>query len=125
MDKNYTITETKHPLTGDDMWMVEDIMLPLGGIEELVDSFIKSHPKKGYDLAIMDPSTGDNLQIDCTSADMPEIVDYVYHTEKGTPLKFIGVNSMAGSYAVGMRFSRGRLKKGLYKYENQQLNFLE
>ena len=55
---------------------------------------------------------------------MSKIVDYIYHLEKGTPLTFIGVNSLSDSYVVGMSISRGRIDFGCYKAEDGKLKNL-
>ncbi len=118
---NYKYTETVMPLTGDPLWKVDDISLALGGVEELVQKFIEKHKHTDYSLSIFDSQTNQTIEIDCGIDEMSIIVDYVYHLEKGTPLTFIGLNSMSDSYVVGMTISQGRIDFGSYKAENGKL----
>lgn len=104
------------------MWMVEDISLALGGVSSLVEAFIASHEHEGYTLSIFDSSTGNTIEIDCPQSEMSQIAEYIYQLEKGTPLTFIGVNSMSDSYVVGMSITRGRIEFGAYKAEGGKLN---
>ncbi len=124
MEKNYTYKEFAHPMTGDQMWMVDDISLALGGVSELIESFISSHAHDGYTLSIFDNSTGNTIEIDCPQSEMPQIAEYIYQLEKGTPLTFVGVNSMTDSYVVGMSITRGRIEFGAYKAEEGKLKKL-
>lgn len=118
---NYKYTETIMPMTGDPIWKVDDISLALGGVDELMQKFIEKHKHSDFSLSIFDSMTNQTIEIDCSLDEMPAIVDYVYHLEKGTPLTFIGVNSMSDSYVVGMTISRGRIDFGCYKVENGNL----
>lgn len=118
---NYKYTETIMPMTGDPLWNVDDISLALGGVEELMQKFIEKHKHSDFSLSIFDSMTNQTIEIDCGLDEMPTIVDYIYHLEKGTPLTFIGVNSISDSYVVGMTISRGRIDFGCYKAENGKL----
>ena len=118
---NYKYTEMIIPMTGDPIWKVDDISLALGGVEELVQKFIENHKHSDFSLSIFDSMTRQTIEIDCSTDEMPAIVEDIYHLEKGTPLTFIGVNSMSDSYVVGMTISRGRIDFGCYKAENGKL----
>lgn len=121
MEKNYNVKEVVHPLTGDLMWMIDDVSLPLGGIKFLLEEFIRKNNHPDYTLSIYDNMTENIIEIDCHKSEMPQIVDYIYHLEKGSPLTFIGVNSSSDSYIVGMSISRGRVDFGNYRTENGKL----
>ena len=121
MEQNYTHKESTHPMTGDPMWMVEDISLALGGVSSLVEKFIASHKHDDYTLSIFDTATGNTIEIDCPQGEMPQIAEYIYQLAKGTPLTFVGVNSMSDSYVVGMTITRGRIEFGSYKAEDGKL----
>ncbi len=118
---NYKFKETIMPLTGDPIWQANDISLALGGIDELIQLFIQKHNHPNFTLSIFDTVTNKTIEIDCLIDEMPTLVDYIYHLEKGTPLAFIGINSVSDSYVVGMRISRGSIEFGCYKAENGKL----
>lgn len=124
MEKNYNYFKTISPMTGDVVWHIEDNALALGGISELVDNFINENRHEDYTLSILDIMTSKTIEIECPVSEIPQIVDYVYQLEKGSPLTFIGVNSLSDSYIVGMSISRGRLDFGFYKAENGKLKNL-
>ena len=42
MAKNYSYSKTISPMIGDALWQIKDNALTLGGVVELVDSFIIS-----------------------------------------------------------------------------------
>lgn len=120
MAKNYKHSIILSP-TGDILWKIEDISLALVGVSELVNDFISQNKHEDYTLSIYDTMTSNTIEIDCPITEMPQIVDYIYHLEKGAPLTFIGVNSISDSYVVGMMISRGRIEFGRYKAENGKL----
>ena len=124
MAKNYSYSETRFSMTGDILWKIEDNALALGGVVELVNSFINENRHDDYTLSIFDTITSKTIEIECLVSEMPKIVDYIYHLEKGTPLTFIGVNSLSDSYVVGMSISRGRIDFGCYKVEDGTLKKL-
>lgn len=115
---NYSYRETIDPDTGDKLWLVEDISLASGGITELIEKFIEEFNFPEYSLSIYDNITRNTVEIDCNIDNISKIVDYVYHCEKGTPLTFVGLNSLSESYVVGMSFCRGRIDFGVYKDKN-------
>ncbi|MDE5769992.1 MAG: hypothetical protein K2H82_11470, partial [Oscillospiraceae bacterium] len=78
-------------------------------------------PKDDYTLSIYDTRTSKTIEITCDISEMPKIVEYIYHTEKGTPLTFVAVNSFSESYVVGMSISRGRIEFGHYIAEDGKL----
>ena len=114
-EDRFNYSKTRHPLTNDIMWKIEDISLALGGVSSLINTFISQYPKQNYSLSIFDINTSKTIEISCDIAEIPQIVEYIYQTEKGTPLSFIGVNSLSESYVVGMSISRGRIDFGSYK----------
>lgn len=118
---NYKYREEYHSLTGDPMWVVEDISLALGGVSSLVEAFIKENNKNNYSLSIYDNLSGKTIEISCNINEMPKIVEYIYQQEKGTPLTFIGLNSLSESYVVGMSISMGRIQFGEYIVDNGSL----
>ena len=120
MSEHYNFTETELE-TGDILWKVEDISLPLGGVTDLISEFIDKNRHEGYSLSIFDTLTSNTMEIECSLEEMPEIVDYVYHIEKGTPLTFVGVNSLSESYVVGMFMCKGDVQFGDYKAEHGKL----
>ena len=124
MAKNYSYSETRSFMTGDILWKIEDNALALGGVVELVNSFINENRHDDYTLSIFDTITSKTIEIECLVSEMPKIVDYIYHLEKGTPLTFIGVNSLSDCYVVGMSISRGRIDFGCYKVEDGKLKNL-
>ena len=118
---NYKYKETIHPITCDPMWIVDDISLSAGGIPELIQEFVDAYNHPNYSLSIYDTRTERTVEIDCRISEFAKIVEYVYHAEKGTPLTFIGVNSMSDSYVVGMAFTRQKIRPGCYTIENGEL----
>lgn len=121
MTEHCNITKTFHPLTGDPLWKIEDLSLPVGGVQELIEAFIREHPHEDYSLSIRDTLDGGNIEIECTLADMPQFVEAVFHAEKGSPLSFVGMNSQSDSYVVGMPFYRGRIEPGFYTVKDGKL----
>lgn len=120
MGKNYEYYEITHPITGNIMWKIDDICLPLGGVDSLVEKFIQEHSHENYSLSIYDELTKIPVEINCTINDMPIIVREIYNTEKGTPMTFIGINSLSESYVVGMSLCRGRIVEAgcCYSYKD-------
>ena len=106
------------------MWKVEDISLALGGVSTLVETFINENTKEDYSLSIYDILSGNTIEISCDLSEMPQLVEYIYQLEKGTPLTFVGLNSMSKSYVVGMSICRGRIEFGEYIAENGELKRL-
>ena len=121
---NYEIEQTLHPFTHEPLWRVKDISLPTGGISELVEAFINEFHHNEYTLSIFDNNTTNTIEIDCDLAEMPQIVDYIYHQEKAMPLTFIGLSNLSESYVVGMSLSRGRIEFGAYKFKDGKLLFI-
>ena len=117
---NYRYIETVVP-TGDPIWKIDDISLALDGVKELMQKFIEKYKHSDFSLSIFDCITNQTVEIDCGTDEMPTIVDYVYHLEHGTPLTFIGLNSMSDSYVVGMTISKGKINFGCYRAENGKL----
>lgn len=122
---NYNYVETISPMTGDPIWKVNDISLALCGVQDLMSKFIETYPHSDFSLSIFDNMTKQTIKIECNLDEIPVIVDYVYHLEKGTPLTFIGVNSLSDSYVVGMTISRGRIEFGCYKADGGKLVKME
>ena len=122
--KHYRYKEKMHPLTNEKMWSVKDVSLASGGLTSLVEEFIDQYNYPDYSLSVYDNVTGKTIEIDCDINNIPEIVDYIYHLVKGTPLTFIGLNSLTESYVVGMSFCEKNINFGIYKYENKKLNAL-
>lgn len=118
---NYSYREDVNPLTGDIIWRIEDISLALGGVDSLIEKFIDTYYHEDYSLSIFDTLEAGTIEIDCDIKEMPKIVDYIYHFEKGTPLTFIGINSLTDSYVVGMSLSMGRIDHGSYKAEDGKI----
>lgn len=114
-EQGFSYIETTHPLSNDKIWMIEDISLSLGGVSSLVESFINQYSRPGFSLSIFDTNTSKTIEIACNIGEIPRIVEYIYSIEKGTPLTFIGMNSMTESYVVGMSMSMGRIDFGCYK----------
>ena len=118
---NCTIKKTTHPMTGDTLWIVDDLSLALGGISELVEQFINENYHDDFSLSIYDDGTGKTIEIECRISEMPQLVSRIYHIEHGTPISFIGVNSLTNCYVVGMTISKGRIPFGNYRVENGEL----
>lgn len=117
---NCVVSEKVEVLTGGVCWEIKDICLALGGVEDLISSFIKLYYKENFDLCIRD--NGEVImQIDCSVKDIPYIVNLVYHTEKAAPLTLIGINEWTGSYIVDMNFTRGIFETGIYEFRNNEL----
>lgn len=119
--ENYSYVKTILPTLKDVVWEVKDNALALGGVSELVDSFISENWHEGYTLSIYDAKTHKVIEVKCPISVMPKVVDYIYNLENGTPLTFIGANHLAESYVVEMSISRGLLDFGDYTFENGEL----
>ena len=117
---NCVVSEKVEALTGGVCWEIKDICLALGGVEDLISSFIKLHYKENFDLCIRDNGEA-IMQIECSVKDIPYIVNLVYHTEKAAHLTLIGINEWTGSYIVDMNFTRGRFTAGVYEFKNNKL----
>ena len=126
MNDNYNIIdEAENEMTGDIAWIIDDICLPLSGIIELVDSFIEKYKHEDFSLQIFDNCEQETaMKINTSTSEMPAIVDFIYHKEKGMPLTFIGTNLTEKTYIVCMSFSKGEFKKGNYFTENGQLKYV-
>lgn len=120
-DINYRCKETMHPITNDVMWIIDDISLASGGLFSLIEQFITQYPYQDFSLSIYDNETEHAIGIICDMDEMPQIVEHIYHLEKGTPLTFVGVNSVSKSYVVGMSISQGRIEFGCYKADKGKL----
>lgn len=116
---NYTIT--KHPFTGELMWLCE--YTPESVL--LVEKFIKENYHENYTLSIFDSVTNRTLEIvnpvNEIIDEVTKIIDFVSNTEH-TFVKFIGINSISNSYVVGVDFTRGRIPvPSFYRCENGKL----
>lgn len=123
-----TYTSTIYLPTGDPMWKIEDVDLPITGeILDLMEKFLKKYKHDDYNLSIVDTfMTGSVIKIITPLSEIPEIINGVYYAEKAMPLKFIAVDSKNKSYVVGMPLTRGRLQcPGYYRAENGTLKLLD
>lgn len=120
-DINYKYKETIHPITNDVIWIIDDISLASGGLSSLVEQFTTQYPHQDFSLSIYDNETANTIEIICGIDEMPQIVEHIYYLEKGTPLTFVGVNSVSESYVVGMSISQGRIEFGCYKADKGKL----
>lgn len=118
---NFMCKEIMRPLTNDVVWKIDDISLALGGLYSLIKDFIKQYPHPDYSLSIYDNKTAKTIEIACGIDEIPQIAEYIYHLEKGTPLTFIGTNSISGSYVIGMSISKGRIEFGCYFADEGEL----
>lgn len=121
MNTNYKIESTTHMLTNDVIWLVDDISLVLAGVSSLVENFINRYQHDDYTLSIYDNLTSQTIDIDCSNKDIPQIVEYLYHLEKATPLTFIAINSLCNSYVVGMSICQGTIEFSAYTFKSGKL----
>lgn len=113
---------TKNPLTGDIMWKVNDLDLAIADAgKSIIQAFIEDNLHESYSLSIFDILTENTVEIECDVNQIPQIVSYVYRAEHGTPLNFIGINSLTNSYVVGMSFTKGHINFGFYTFSNGKL----
>ncbi len=87
----------------------------------MVKDFIRKYPHTDYSLSIHDSISSNTVEIICDYSEIPQIAEYIYDLEQGTPLTFIGLNSLSDSYVVGMHLTKGRIEFGSYKAENGKL----
>ena len=119
-----TYKTAKNPLLGDNLWIVHDVDLAVGGNAlSLVNNFLKQYPHDNWSLSIFDLLTNKTAEIACSTSEIPAAVDYLYHLEHATPLAFIGENSLTSSYVVAMNCTRGKINiPGLYEFKNNKLS---
>lgn len=115
-----TYRKTLHPMVGDPLWPIRDVSLATtDGGSGLMELFISEHRKKDAELSFYNTVNEQSIIVNCSLDDMPGAVSAAYHLEKGTPLSFIGWNSITDCYVVGMTMARGRISSGhVYQYEN-------
>ncbi len=118
---NYTYKETTNKLTGDVMWKIDDFALATGGVMSLIEQFIQKYKHPEYCLSIYDTITSKTIEITCEFDEIPKIVDKIYRLENGTPLTFVGINSITNCYIVGMSIAKGNIDFGYYKAVNGRL----
>lgn len=109
--------KTVHPIYNENMWIIEDIALSLGGVQELLDLFIKENYHKDYSLIIRDSISNRNIFIDCIIDDIPYLTNYIYNMEKATPLTFRYTYSKDKAYVVEMSLKNC----AKYIYKNKRL----
>lgn len=113
-----------HPLTGDNLWIVQDLDLKeTKQIKNLMQKFIDLYNQPDFNLSIFDTLTNNTIQINVNLQDLPDLVDYIYTSENAGPISFIGENSLTNSYIVGMEltFSKQIKCPGMYEYKNKKL----
>lgn len=124
MNSNYE--KTKHQITGDTLWKINDIDLAItdGGIS-ITKDFINENKYEDYTLSVYDEITKNTIEIDAKINEIPIIVSMIYKAEHATPMTFIGVNKLTKSYVVGMNLAKGYIEFGSYTYINGKLNKVE
>ncbi len=85
------------PMLKDVVWEVKDTALALGGVSELMESFVSENLHEDYTLMISDAKTHKTIEIHCPISEMPKVVEYIYNLEHATPITFIGASHLAGS----------------------------
>ena len=124
MNSDYEIT--KHQLTGDALWKINDIDLAItDGGTSITKDFIDKNKYEDYTLSIYDELTKKTIEIDANINEMPIIISNIYRTEHATPMTFIGVNTLTKSYVVGMTLAKGHIDFGNYKYVDGKLNKID
>ena len=119
--EHYRYTEAKKPVTNDIVWKTEDITLSLCGVFSLVQNFVRQYPHKDYNLSVVDNITGKTIEIECDIEEIPQIVDYIYYIENGTPFSFIETDSAKKKYVVGMSVRMHRIGFCFYRIEDHKL----
>ena len=124
MNSNYEIT--KHQLTGDTLWIINDVDLAItdGGIS-IAEEFIDKNKYEDYTLSVHDEMTKKTIEVEANINEMPIIISDIYRIEHATPMTFIGVNKLTKSYVVGMTLAKGHIEFGNYKYIDGKLNKID
>ena len=124
MNSNYEIT--KHQLTGDTLWIINDVDLAItdGGIS-IAEEFIDKNKYEDYTLSVYDEMTKKTIEVEANINEMPIIISDIYRIEHATPMTFIGVNKLTKSYVVGMTLAKGHIEFGNYKYIDGKLNKID
>ena len=124
MNSNYEIT--KHQLTGDTLWIINDVDLAItdGGIS-IAEEFIDKNKHEDYTLSVYDETTKNTIEVEANINEMPVIISDIYRIEHATPMTFIGVNKLTKSYVVGMTLAKGHIEFGNYKYIDGKLNKID
>lgn len=118
MAKNYEVFTTPF---GGVLWKGNDLAGIDGGLS-MMRQFIEKNAHKDWSLSIFDSLTQSTIEIDCSIAEMPAIVSYIYNLEHAYPMSFIGENRMSESYVVGMSCAKGALNiPGIYEVKNGKL----
>ena len=107
--------ETLHPLTRDPLWIFESNE---GMKLSMISKFTKENYHEAYSLSVYDNLTDMTMEIFCEVSEIVGIIMSAEHTD----MSFIGVNSLTKSYVVGVMFTRGNLKYGIYQYKNGVLH---
>lgn len=124
MNSNYEIK--KHELTGDTLWIINDVDLAItdGGIS-IAEEFIDKNKYEDYTLSVYDEMTKKTIEVDANINEMPIIISDIYRIEHATPMTFICVNKLTKSYVVGMTLAKGHIEFGNYKYIDGKLNKID
>ncbi len=117
---NYSYEELIDGAVNKAVWIIEDNGLALTGITKLVSAFINKYPD-AKNLLIMDSMTGHIIRIKCSNKEIPEIANYIYCTEKGTPLKLIPHSKIDNTYIIQMTISRGNIEFADYESKDGKL----
>lgn len=114
---NYYNIQKTVSFFGGDLWFIES-----SGFDwiDVVRSFIDTHLHENWSLCVIDILSGSCVNISCSVCDIVEILCFVYSTEKGYPVYFVGENFLNRCYIIGMPFYRGRIC-GNYKVEDGKL----
>lgn len=108
------------------VWKIDDDGPVNGGALKTVWKFLNEYKYDGYALLVVDSQSKGVVEIECNFDALDSIIMYMYHTEKGMPMSYIGVNPKTKKYVVSMPFSRGRFQVGKkYVDEGGRLKLVE
>ncbi len=87
----------------------------------IVEDFIKQNYHKNYTLIILDTTSDNIVDIECSVEEIPEIVSFIYQLEHAMPISFIAEDCDSESYVIGMNFKKRRIIPGIYWFEDGAL----
>lgn len=110
--------EIVYPALKDKVWVLESS--DINECFDIIKNFIEENKKENYTLSVYDSIEGKTMEIKCKVSDILQIVQTISNAEHSL-INSIGTNSVTECYVVGMDFTRGVCKPGMYEYENGKI----
>lgn len=99
---------------------IQKLIYGFEGLSEIHD-FLRAEKREGYSLSLYNEMDETAAKVACSFDDIEDVIDYVFNLEHDFP-DWIGINELSNSYAVGLNFTRGRIKTpGVYRWNGSAL----